>query len=333
MIVLYVLFALSVLCPIYTYAIYPVILKFLPGKKYKTEEIRPYVTAIILGNSEDASKKASNLIESVYPVEKLEVLVASGNINDSISKAKGDIVLFTDTETFFDKHAIANLMKCFADEKVGCVVGQQRKRPDKDGKPTDSTLWKYENKVKEFESRIGCVSGANGSIYAVRKNLVPAIKPEIINKDFFVATSVTQSGMDVVFEPSATAYEEPAEGNNFEKHVRDGAGNYLVLGIFWRMLFPRKGWFVYVGHRVMKWLVPFNMIVAFVTSGILAFHIPFGVMAVLFGCQVMAYLILLITRNRAIGGAAGKLLSILQYFISLNCAYFVGLAKIVRRKS
>ena len=54
-------------------------------------------------------------------------------------------------------------------------------------------------------------------------------------------------------------------------HVRDGAGNYQAMAIFWRMLFPRKGSFVYWSHRIIKWLVPINLIFLIIVSFALSF--------------------------------------------------------------
>ena len=316
MIGLYVLFALSVFCPVYTYAIYPIILKLMRGKVYKTGNDQPSVSVIIIGNKREAVEKEKHVRKCDYP--RFEVLTAD-KVTDGAYRAKGEIFLFTDTKTKLDLKAIKEIVKPFADNRVGAVVGQQT-NPD-----GNSMFWKYENLVKSMESKLGCVSGANESIFAVRRDCIPSVAPEVKNASFYIATSITQEGRDVVFAQDAKAFEGKSEGSNFHKHVEDAAGYWQALRLFPKMLLPRKGSFVYVSHRVMKWFVWLNLVIALITSGILAFNN--AIMAAAFVLQVIGYIgIVIIGRNK--GGVIGAI----YYFVLLNISYLMGLFKTVGRK-
>lgn len=308
MIVLYVLFVLSIFFPVYTFALYPIILKLLKERQYKVEDINLSVSAIIIGSEEAGSVKRSDIEKCDNP--PLEVILTQ-NVSDGANRAKGDIFLFTDTKTKLDSEAIKKIVKPFADKKVGAVVGQQT-NPE-----GNSAFWKYENLVKSLESRIGCVSGANDSIFAVRRESIPSIAPEVKNALFYIATSITQQGRDIVYAPSAKAYEGKTEGVNFNKHVEDAAGYWQALRLFPKMLLPRKGSFVYISHRVMKWFVWLNMVVMLITSGVLAFSSL--IMAILFALQLIGYVSLLV-----LGKNRGGLFGIGHYFLMLNFAYLIG---------
>ena len=137
------------------------------------------------------------------------------------------------------------------------------------------------------------------------------------------------AGFDVLMASDAVAYEPPEadEAAQFRKHVRDAAAYYQALAMFWKLLLPRKGSFVYIGHRVLKWLVPFNMITALISSALLAcYSAP---MAVLFGLQAAGYLAVgafafYSGKKKISGNALFKLIGLASYFVTLNASYLCG---------
>jgi len=311
--ILYALFGLSVFFPIFTYVIYPIILFLTREKSFQRERWFPTVSVIIWGTVELANGKIANIKECNYP--GLEIIVSEG-INDSVCKANGEVLIFTDTETEFDKNAIHEIIKPLFDRRIGAVVGMQCAKSKK------SAFWKYENKIRALESKTGNVSGANHSIFAVRKSEMPIVTERVKNKMFYIATSIIQAGNDVVYEPKAIAYEVFAAGTNFDKHLKEAIGYWQALFLFPKMLFPRKGCFIYVSHRVMKWFAPFNILFAYFISGALAGTSL--IMFVAFACQTLVYLCVLLFGKSKRACLFIKLLSILRYFIELNIAYLLG---------
>ena len=367
------LFAVSILAPFYTYGLYPVLLRILPKKTFqKDASYEPTVSILIAAYNEEKviQEKIENLFQLEYPRDKLEIWIASDGstdetvklalevgkdriqvldlsrrgkvaaLNAMLSRAKGEIVIFSDANTMFEEYAVKKLVRNFRDHRIGCVSGQLRYKVDYtsgEGARSETTYWKYENWVKGQESRLGRLSGANGAIYAIRKEYLKEIPPGIINDDFYVSTYILQQGHDVVLDEDAVAYEEPNEelGEQFKRHVRVGAGHYQAMRIFWRMLFPRKGSFVYVSHRVIKWLVPFFMISAFISNLILG-QKEIG-WFFLWICQVVGYSVMLlygmmVKRNRKIIGRIGKFISITFYFVSVNAALLCGFFKFIGNK-
>lgn len=312
MITLYVLFAFSLFCPIYTYALYPIVLRMRKRKEFKKAEIAPSVSVLIIGDNSEI--KHRNTLQCDY--SDFDVMETK-SIEEGVSKARGEIILITDTKTELDLSAISNIVQPFADERVGCVVGQQL-NPN-----GNSAFWKYENKVKELESRIGCVSGANESIFAVRKSDMPIVGEKVLNKPFYIATKITENGRAVVFQPTAKTYEREFNKNNFLKHVQDATGYWQALRLFPKMLLPRNGSFVYISHRVVKCFVWLDMLVILITSGIMMFDSV--CMAMVFVAQLIGYLGALLLGKQNIGGVIGRLMGIGYDFVMLNVSYFIGL--------
>lgn len=297
MLFLYALFGLSIFFPVYTYAVYPIILMLLKKKTYQISGDKMSVSVVVVGNQEAADKKIKNVQKNKY--SDIQIVVAD-SIIEGVKKAIGNIIVFTDTETEFAENAIEELVKPFEDSRVDCVVGRQTNKNE------NNAFWKYENKVKELESNIGCVSGANDTIFAVRKSKMPVVDGKVKQKPFYVATSITQEGGDVVYTPKAITFEAPKEDNNFDKHIEDANGYWQALLLFPRMLFPRKGSFVYVSHRVMKWFVWLNLIVLFISSWVLASHnLAILVFAVL---QTTIYCLLIVVHKNRTNGIIGTLI-------------------------
>jgi cellulose synthase/poly-beta-1,6-N-acetylglucosamine synthase-like glycosyltransferase len=378
---LYLVLAVSLFAPFYTYALYPFILKimtFFVRKNYKTDEnYRPMVSVLIAAYNEEKviGEKILNLSQLDYPKDKIEFLIGSDGstdrtvdiaksfadvqnlkvfdferggknnvLNQLMKKAQGQVLVFSDANTFFDSKIILNLVKYFTDKKIGCVSGQLRYKIDESsgrGARAESAYWKYENWIKVLESKLGRLSGANGAVYAVRKSLVKPIREGIINDDFYTANSVLQSGYDVILETDAIAYEEPNDefSSQFTRHVRDGAGHYQAIVVFWRMLFPGKGSFVHISHRVIRWLTPFFLIFAFLSNAVLIGKSP--ITDALFVIQLFGYIAMVIfyyrtkdPNNQRISDRSivYKLANVIFYFFSVNLALLMGFIRLVRRQ-
>ncbi|WPC43283.1 glycosyltransferase family 2 protein [Clostridium sp. JS66] len=375
---LYVTLAISIFAPIYTYVVYPVLLKVVGiffQKKYKIDKnYRPFVSILVAAYNEEKviKEKIINLSKLEYPDDKIEFIIGSDGssdktvdiaksyshiknlrildlprggkvnaLNSMLKIAKGEVLVFSDANTIYDSKAVKELVKYFTDKTIGCVSGQLRYKLDEssgNGAKSEGLYWKYENCIKALESKLGKLSGANGAIYAVRKDLIKEIRKGIINDDFYIATNALQLGYDVILETKAVAYEEPNDEflSQFKRHVRDGAGHYQSIGIFWRMLLPRKGSLVHISHRVIRWIIPFCFISTFITNALLLTQSLF--MEILFVCQIIGYLTLgfyyefIINKNRNINNSFEKFFRFIFYFMAINFALLLGCIRFLRKQ-
>ena len=202
----------------------------------------PSVSVLIAAfNEQDCiARRVENLLAQDYPPDKLEILIGSdastdetdaivqrygargvklsraercgkaGVLSRLVALAKGDVLVMTDANTEFERDAIRHLVQPLRDDEVGLVCGRLRLHSPAGAPVTEGAYWKLESLLKLYESRRGCVMGANGGIYAVRKDLFPPLPAGTVVDDFVAALRVLAAGSKVAYEPEAVAHEETA---------------------------------------------------------------------------------------------------------------------------
>ena len=341
-VVLYVVLGLFVLASLYTYFLYPIVLRIFRKKEHKLESnYTPSVTVLIVSddkvNKDFNEAKYHNVKACRYDsINEIIILNDVSELSERLLSIKGEIVIFTDPYSEYLPETITNILPSFADSKVGCVCGMMRKKPTEIGECRDSANWRYENSIKVLESNINSLSGGNTAILAVRKSLIPIHLKSKINWDFLIPTIVIQEGYDVLFEPKSIAYEreDQTESDLFMKHIVDGASGYRSIIYFWKLLLPHKGSFVFWSHRVLKWLMPFNLLFIFAITILLYqnniwFQIFLYVQLVIYS-TVIIYHFLLVNERIKMRGVIGKLMRFIDYFMVLNLAFFLGALQVLR---
>ncbi len=232
---------------LYVYVGYPALL-FLLGlfgrtARFERAAVRPTVSVVLAAwnEAEVIGAKIENTLSQEYPPDLLDLIVVSDESTDAtdeiveryaqqtgrvkllhtggrrgksaalnigVSAARGDVIVMTDANAMFEREAVARLVASLADSRVGGVSGELRYRSEGTA-DTERAYWRYERRVKRLESRLGLLLGANGSIYALRRELFRPVKPRDVN-DFRIPYQVLLQGEAVVFEPEAISYEAPA---------------------------------------------------------------------------------------------------------------------------
>ncbi len=217
----------------------------------------------------DGSSDATNAILREYTNDRIVIREYPRRgkvhvINDLMTEAEEDIIVFTDANSMFEADAVGNLVKRFDDPGIGAVCG--RLKLVCSGRITgEGFYWRYETAIKKLENALDCVIGANGAIYAVRKTLLRPLPVNTINDDFINSMRVLEKGYGVKYADDAIACEEVHQNDaiEFNRHTRDGAGHYRAIVYLYKLLNPLnpKVFFLYVSHRVIRWFVPFFMLV------------------------------------------------------------------------
>ncbi|MDZ7858222.1 glycosyltransferase family 2 protein [Sphaerotilus sp.] len=194
-------------------------------------------------------------------------------LNDLVSRTVEPIVVFSDANTYFERSALKRLVTRFQDPKVGGVTGELRLMGN-DGDNQDSLYWRIEQFLKFFEARIGALLGANGAIYAIRRELWQPLRPDTICDDFCVAMNVSAAGHRLVYEPKAWAEEDTPEqiGEEVKRRIRIGIGNFQALARHPQYLTRTSlaTAFAYVSHKVLRWTAPHLLLLALAASVALA---------------------------------------------------------------
>lgn len=325
------LFWASVGLVVYTYVLFPGLI-FLRGlirpRPYKRAELDPLpkVSVLIAAYNEAKSieGKIENLISLDYPRDRLEVVIASDGSSDGTNKivekyaehgvkslsltrqgkaaalnaaftaSSGEIIVFSDANSMYDRSAIRALVRPFADPEVGGVAGNQRYLPEQSDAAAsggEDAYWNFDRSLKRSQGKVGNTISATGAIYAIRRTLFAPI-PEGVTDDFYTSTGVIAQGYRLVFAQDAVAYEPTAGSSGLEYGRKVRIMTRGLRAVFKRrqLLNPFKYGFYALqlfSHKVLRRVVVIPLLVLLLVSPWL-WHEGFIYLAVLLG-QLIIY--------------------------------------------
>ena len=205
-----------------------------------------------------------------FPVRRGKASV----LNDLVAASRADVLVFTDANTRFDSGAVQALCRALSREAAGAACGRLVLLPA-DGSPTpEGELWDRETALKEAEGRLGICLGANGAIYAARREAVAPLPADTTSMDdFLIPLGIARRGARVVFARDAVAREGSARNPRAEasRRFRIGVGAGQVLRRerwLWNLRrYPRLG-LAFFSRKVARWLAPVALLAgAFVALG------------------------------------------------------------------
>jgi cellulose synthase/poly-beta-1,6-N-acetylglucosamine synthase-like glycosyltransferase len=174
--------------------------------------------------------------------------------------ARGEILVFTDANVMIDPGAMAALARHFADPRIGCVCGHLTygNGAASDTSAVNSAYWRLEEEIKRLESGMGAVMGADGSLFAVRRRLAPAVPDDIID-DFYVSLTILCDGHDVIRAEDVRAREESVvdRGEEYRRKIRIACQSFNVHRLLWPRLrrLPALRLYAYLSHKLLRWFV------------------------------------------------------------------------------
>ncbi|HEX9242286.1 MAG TPA: glycosyltransferase family 2 protein [Anaeromyxobacter sp.] len=322
----------------------------------------PRVTLVLAAFDEEACirAKVENCLALDYPPDRLEIVLGCDGCTDRTAQlardagrgrvrvvelsprqgkasvlgrlvpvATGDVVVLTDANVELHPDALRALARRFRDPSVGAVVGRLRLRAR--GGAGEGLYWAYESFLKYLEGKLGCVIGANGGIYAVRRILFGRLPPDTITDDFVIPARIAVRGWRVPFEPTATAWEDASDDprQEFGRRARIGAGNWQALARLPDLLDPRTGFvaFAFVSHKLLRWLGPLLLALALASNAVAATDTDAWGLRALLLAQVVGYA-LAAAGERAFGSAGRAA----RYFVAMNAALAAGFWRFLRRR-
>src|SRR5262249_60766135 len=92
--------------------------------------------------------------------------------------------------------------------RAGCVCGELIYLSADDNVVAKgyNIYWRYDQRLKRLESRLACLLGANGSIFAIRKSLYRPLLGSVSN-DMVLPIQIAARRYQVVYEPAAISRE------------------------------------------------------------------------------------------------------------------------------
>lgn len=237
------LFWLAAFLAIFSYFIYPVILRLKAlGGSHKlalnpTAEL-PTVSLIVTAYNEEQriEQKIANTLAIQYDPARLELIVASDCSDDrtdelvsryaqqgvklvraqerlgkenaqrtAIAAAAGDIVVFSDVATEIPADALEKLVAYFSDPTVGAVSSEDRFISQDGSIAGEGAYVKYEMWLRRLESEQGGLVGLSGSFFAARKSICHEWDIHSPS-DFNTALNAAKAGLRAISAPDVLGF-------------------------------------------------------------------------------------------------------------------------------
>ncbi|HEY3173664.1 MAG TPA: glycosyltransferase [Thermoanaerobaculia bacterium] len=183
-------------------------------------------------------------------------------VNDLVGASRAEVLVFTDANSEFEPDAVAHLAVRFSAPDVGAACGRLILSAPAGREPTPETeFWDRETRLKETEGALGICLGANGAIYAARRELVAPLSDTAVLDDFLIPARIAAAGRKVVFAGDAIARETiPADvALETSRRFRIGVGAGDVLrNETWLFDFRRRPLLAvaFLSRKAARWLAP-----------------------------------------------------------------------------
>jgi cellulose synthase/poly-beta-1,6-N-acetylglucosamine synthase-like glycosyltransferase len=321
------------------------------GQMPKPSDALPRVSLIVPAHDEELviERKLANARALEYPQGQLEVIVASDGssdrtaelarsagadqvlelprggkvaaLNAAVQAATGEVLAFSDANSYWRPDALRRLVDRFDDERVGYACGQVRFEGGEGGNQ-EGLYWRYEMAVRSMETRLAGITAGNGGIYAVRREAYIELDPSR-GQDIGFPFELTKRDWRAVYEPEAVAEEKmaPTVEGEFKRKRRMMWGLWDVM-LRWGMLSPRGYGPAYAleiySHRLLRYLTPWLHLIA------LAVNVPLL-------SHGWVYVVTMALQLALLAGAAlGRFIPVLPfriayYYVTVTASIAVGL--------
>ncbi|HEY7547533.1 MAG TPA: glycosyltransferase family 2 protein [Blastocatellia bacterium] len=365
-----VIFISSLLVIAYAYIGYPALIFLISRLRHqpvRKAAITPSVSMIIAAYNEerDIASKLENTLALDYPSDRLEVIVVSDCSTDQTDEivrswaergvilhrqserhgktiaqnraaeiATGEILVFSDATTMYERDALKKVVRNFADPQVGCVGGQliyADRSKTVVGRGCRS-YWGYEKFIRECESRTGSLIGVSGCFYAVSRAVFTPLDRDMTS-DFVIASDIYLKGLRTVYEPEAICTEDTNQRSRDEFRMRVRVIEQTLSAMRrYRAVFnlSRHPMFAFqmLSHKLLRYAVALLLIIAFISNAMLVGAAT--IYQLMFAGQCAFYTAAIVGWMRERAGARPGLLAFPYYFALANAATIAAFIKFAR---
>jgi len=299
----------------------------LLSQDYPKAKLKIYIGSD--GSSDNTVKLVKNIKDERvilfdFPENRGKVSV----LNELLENITESVVVYSDANTFFKPDAIKKLIRHFEDNEIAGVCGELQLVDVDSSDNKDSAYWKLERFLKYHEGKINGFLGANGAIYALRRENCSSLPTDTIIDDFTMFMNVGLSGKKVIYDIEAIAEEEvaPNMAGEYKRRVRIGMGNYQAFFRMLNALHPKQKWraFTYFSHKVVRWFTPHFMLSLLLINLLLLDEFIYQI---LFGLQVLLYLTTFIVVNFYSDRQLPSIIRLPIFLVNMNVALGHGFIK------
>jgi poly-beta-1,6-N-acetyl-D-glucosamine synthase len=326
----------------------------------------PSLTLVVAAHNEERSidEKIRNTLSLIYPQDRIRyIFITDGStdttverisaypeiklmhqpdrkgkihaIHRAMKEVDSEVVVFTDANTFLNKTALLKIVAHYADPGAGAVSGEKRVRITESADATagEGFYWKYESKLKKWDSELHTVVGAAGELFSIRTALYEPVEDDTLLDDFMISMRIAQKGYRIVYEPGAYAIEDTSANTKEElkRKIRIAAGGVQSIMRLKSLLNPFAYpvlSFQYLSHRVLRWTItPLLMIAAFILNIAIVYYSGHPVYKLLLILQLLFYSAALFGWMLERKEIKLKVFFIPFYFCLMNYAVMAGMVR------
>ena len=142
-------------------------------------------------------------------------------LNECVRVAKGEIVVFVDSNDSLECDSIRNLVRHFTNPIVGGVYGRQFLTDFFTGLDVVTAFEKFDNFLKQTESRAGVFPGENSALFAIRKARYEPLPQDASHEGLFLGKQMSRCGLRLEYDETAYVRREtfPAFDSVFRQGV------------------------------------------------------------------------------------------------------------------
>lgn len=286
---------------VYPYALYPLLMRWWPvGRESESSGAEsladpPRVALIICALNEERviRDKLENSLRLDYPEGRLQIVFINdgstdrtaaiieeyrprgielishadrrgklANLKEVIPARSESIVVLSDANVMYDPEAVSRLVARFADPQIGCVSGKVIITDSTAAiRESEESYYSIEWRLQEKASAIWSMVGADGAMYAFRRELFVCPPAGTLIEDLAIPMAIIKQGYRAVIEPRALGWEAGPSSvkEEFRRKVRIAAG--AAQALLWRTgvpggKAPLSFWFIWASHKLLRWLSP-----------------------------------------------------------------------------
>ena len=240
----WILIAFPAALVVYTYGIYPLLLRVLARDRPRAPTrvvLHPLVSIVVPAYNEEVQIRGAieALLAQDYPADHRQILVLSDASTDrtdeivrefahlgvellrmpvrcgktaaenaSCALLRGEIVINTDSSVRLHPAAVRHLVNAMADPAVGVASTSDvsLSRDAEAANTAEAGYVGYEMRIREFETLTGGIVGASGSGYAIRASLHRMPVRADLSRDFSAALTARTHGYRAVSVSDALCY-------------------------------------------------------------------------------------------------------------------------------
>ncbi|MGB0165208.1 MAG: glycosyltransferase, partial [Luteibaculum sp.] len=240
-----------------------------------SDEEWPGVSFVIPAYNEEQflAKKIENTLRSIYPKEKLEIIIAADGSTDNSQKvcadfpvrfenngeragksaamnraaayAKHEILIFSDANALLNPEAIREIVRPLLLPQYAMSSGEKKvikKEEGENASEGEGLYWKYESFLKQKDSNFYTLLGAVGELFGMKKSHFVEIPKNFLVDDFYEAACILQQGYQIRYVPEAVATEYGSLNfkEEIKRKIRISAGGYQSIFHFKSLFNPLK---------------------------------------------------------------------------------------------